>query len=439
MKGFKRVCALWVVVVGLASFPMHVRAETLEQRVERLDQTVIELLNTVNKQSEKIQEQEQVIRELRRQVETSKGLAERVTVPHEPHLDKHLLHEQSGLGEQLGNIKIGLGLTGVVQGTVNAEDVSGEDSDQTDGSWSMDLELESPIGDHGVAFVAIEAGQGEGLTDELGGLFHGVNDDAGDTESRLEVTEAWYEHNFCEETVALTVGKLDLTNYVDSNAVANNETTQFLNSGLVNSIAVDFPEDNGAGVHVALYPNDMVELNFGWAESDADWEDIFDDGFAIGEVNFKLNLLEREGNYRFYAWWNGSDHVELEGDDDDEDGWGVGMSLDQQLTDDITAFFRTGYADDDVYEVEATWSTGAEMCGTMWNREKDVVGLAVSQAFINDDVDPDDTETLYEAYYRIVVNEYLAISPDIQLIDNPGGDNSNDTVFVFGTRGQLTF
>lgn len=439
MKEFKGVFASFVVVAVFAAFPMRVWAETLEQRVERLDQTVIELQNTVSKQNEKIQEQERVIKELRDQVEASEGLAEGVAVAREPHIDKHLLHERSGLGEQLGNIKVGLGLTGVVQGSIDAEDVSGEDNDQTDGSWSMDLELESPIGEHGLAFMLIEAGQGEGLTDELGSVFHGVNDDAGDSESGLEVTEAWYEHYFSEDTIVLTVGKLDLSNYVDGNAVANDETTQFLNTGLVNSIAVDFPEDNGAGVHVAVYPNDMVELNFGWGESDADWEDILNDGFGIGEVNFKLNLLDREGNYRFYTWWNGSDHVELDGNDDDDDGWGLGLSLDQQFTDDLTAFLRAGYADDDVYEVEATWSVGAEICGARWNREEDILGLALSQAFINDDVDPDDTETLFEVYYRIAINEHLAISPDIQIIDNPGGNNSNDTVFVLGTRAQLNF
>jgi hypothetical protein len=47
--------------------------------------------------------------------------------------------------------------------------------------------------------------------------------------------------------VIFTPGKGDLTNYFDTNAVANDETSQFLSSGLVNSVAVTFPEDNGAG------------------------------------------------------------------------------------------------------------------------------------------------------------------------------------------------
>jgi len=255
----------------------------------------------------------------------------------------------------------------------------------------------------------------------------------------LEVTEAWYEHYFCEERVVLTVGKVDLSNYVDGNAVANDETVQFLNTGLVNSLAIEFPEDNGAGVHVGVYPAEWIELNFGWAESDADWEDLFDNSFGIAEVNIKPGLLDREGNYRLYVWTNGSDKAEIDGTDTDEDGWGVGVSLDQQLTDNVTVFLRAAYEDDDVYEVESAWSIGAEVRGTKWNRENDALGIAVAQAFVNDDLDPDDTETLVEIYYSYAVNDQLSISPDLQIIDRPGGDSDNDTVVVLGARAQVNF
>jgi len=408
-------------------------ADTLEEQIGKLNQTVQQLQELVRQQGDQIKQQQETIETLKQDMgspETARALT--------PHLDKHILHEELGVGEQLGNLHIGVGLTGVVQGSNDAEDISGEGDDQTDGSWSMDLEIEAPIGESGLAFALIEAGQGEGLTDELA-VFHGVNDDAGDSGSSLEVTEAWYEHYFCEERVVLTVGKVDLSNYVDGNAAANDETVQFLNTGLVNSLAIEFPEDNGAGVHVGVYPAEWIELNFGWAESDADWEDLFDNSFGIAEVNIKPGLLERDGNYRLYAWTNGSDKAEIGGTDTDEDGWGVGVSLDQQLTDNVTVFLRAAYEDDDVYEVESAWSIGAEVRGTKWNRENDALGIAIAQALVNDDLDPDDTETLVEIYYNYAVNDQLSISPDIQIIDNPGGDSDNDTVVVLGARAQVNF
>jgi len=409
-------------------------ATTLEQQLEELQKVVSQLQEVVARQEQQLAEQATIIKGVQNQMNPPE-LAKEI----EPHIDKHLLHERSGVGEQIGNLRVAVGLTGTVQGSIDAEEVSGEDSDQTDGSWSMDVELEAPIGESGLAFMLIEAAQGEGLTDELGSLYHSVNDDAGGTESRLEVTEAWYEHSFREGRVLLAAGKLDMTNYFDTNAVANDERFQFLNSAFVNSIAVEFPEDNGAGIRLAAYPSDWLGLGLGWAESDADWEDIANDGFAIAEVNLKPNFAGKEGNYRLYGWMNASDKEKLRGSGTHENGWGVGLSFDQKLTESLTAFLRAGYEDDDVYPVEATWSTGAQIQGTRWNRENDMLGFAVSQAILNDAVEPDDTETLLEAYYSIAVNEHLFVSPDIQIIDNPSGDNDNDTVFVLGARAQVNF
>ncbi len=435
MKGLTRGLALAAVAMAAMLPASRSHADTVEQQLEELKQMVTQLQEVVQQQGQTIRHQEQLIRDLQAQLPSPEEMARMF----EPHLDKHILHDRSGVGEQLGNLRIAVGLTGVVQGSIDGEDISGENRDRTDGSWSMDLELESPVGERGLAFMLIEAAQGDGLTDELEGLFHNVNDDAGDSESGLEVTEAWYQHSFCDDRVALAAGKLDMTNYFDTNTVANDERFQFLNSGLVNSIAVEFPEENGAGALLAVYPSDLIQFSLGWAESDADWEDIANDGFGIMEVDFKPNLSEREGNYRFYAWVNGSDKEKLGDGDSHKNGWGVGLSFDQQLTDCLTAFLRAGYADKDVYEVEGTWSAGAEIRGRKWNRENDVLGFAVSQALISDRVEPDDTETLFEAYYSIMFSDQFRLSPDIQVIDNPGGDADNDTVTVLGTRAQVDF
>ena len=430
-----KIIAMTAAVLGVAllSLPAHADGDRLEQQLEKLTQTVVQLQEVVKQQDREIVKQRQLIDQLEqdmRSPETAQALA--------PHIDKHLTHTEAGIGEQLGNLHIGVGLTGIVQGSLDADDITPAGANHADANWSLDLEIESPIGEHGVGFVAIEAGQGEGLNDELG-VFHSVNGDAADSGSGLDVIEAWYEHYFRDDTVTLTVGKLDLSNYVDGNAVANDETAQFLNGGLVNSLAIEFPEDNGAGVHVGVYPNEFIELNFGWAESDADWEDVFNDSFVIGEINIMPGFLERDGNYRFYAWYNGSDKDSLDGSDTGEDGWGVGVSLDQQLTDNITVFARLAHEDDEVYEVETAWSLGVEISGAKWNRENDVLGIAIAQAILSDNISPDDSETLLEIYYSYAVNDQLFISPDIQIIDSPGGDDDNDTLFVLGVRGQVNF
>ena len=42
-----------------------------------------------------------------------------------------------------------------------------------------------------------------------------------------------------------------------------------------------------------------------------------------------------------------------------------------------------------------------------------------------------------EAYYNIEITPWLHITPDIQVIANPGGTESNDCSFVWGIRMQM--
>lgn len=425
-----------VVVMLLVGLAGAGSAEDVDVRQElrELRETVDELRRVVERQDKAIQDQQLIIDEMRQQMgspETAALLA--------PHIDTHLLHERSGVGEQLGNLRIAIGLTGVVQGSMNAEDAEGKNSDSIDGSWSADLEIESPVGEQGLAFLRVEAGQGEGLTDELSLLYQSINEDATENAGRFEVTEAWYQHYFVPEHLFLAAGKLDMSNYFDTNVVANDELFQFLNSALVNSIAIEFPEDNGPGAVVAAFPADWFEVLAGWAKSDAEWEDLDCDPFGIAEVNFRPLLWARPGNYRFYVWINESDKQRLDSTGSTGQGWGAGISFDQMITDDLIGFLRAGLEDDDVYEVEGAWSIGAELRGTAWNRGDDVLGFAIAQALINDKIEPNDTETLFEAYYSIFVNEQFHLSPDIQIIDNPGGNSRNDALVVLGARAQVDF
>lgn len=351
--------------------------------------------------------------------------------------------------EQLWNLTFRLGATGIIQGTVNNGDNNASEGNTADANWSVDLEVGAPIGQSGQAVILIEAAQGDGLTDEVGvgNALFGVNDDAGDSKARLEVMEVWYEHKLWDDHTTFTLGKVDLTNYFDGNAVANDETTQFLATGLVNSIAVEFPDDNGAGARLTVSPTPWLDLSAGWAEADADYEDVFEDGFAILEIDLKPTIGTRPGTYRFYVWRNWGDHMPFNDPTSPTDAnWGVGISLDQQLLEPLTVFFRWGIQDEDVSVIKAAWSAGLESRGLWWGRPNDVVAVAVGQAFLSSTFAhsveaPTNTadELFIEAYYRVVFNAYLAFSAHLQVIDNPGGDAALDTVTVLGGRVQLNF
>jgi hypothetical protein len=391
----------------------------------------------------------------------------------------HKRHPEHPLTE----LNITGGLTGVIQGSgdVPRWSESGSDWDYESAAYatgSMDLVIEFPIANDHLASVFLEAGAGDGLqpvieeavSDGVGEdveLLHGTNDDAigfGESgESDVHVLEAWFEGSYFDERLTLTVGKVDLTNYLETNAVANDETAQFLSSGFVNNLVVDFPDDNGPGMRLTVAPLDLVEINLGVADAGAEWDNIFDDGFGMLEVNLMSKIGELEGNYRLYGWLSDKDQVnfadqeryEEEGRPDaeykakEDFGYGYGISADQQLPGGLTVFGRIGVADDDIYAVKTAWSAGARLSGGLWNRPDDVIAFAYGEAILNED-HPDwqglkdedirvEDERQLEVYYSLAVNENIAISPDVQLIMNPAGVAEVDDIWVFGTRVQINF
>lgn len=365
------------------------------------------------------------------------------------HVDKHITHAEGPAFVDGINIAAGITMTG--QGTSGNDENTSAD-DVIDGSISADLEISAIMGDHGEAFIAFEAGNGTGLAGEFdfnadgeADLYWGFNADAG-PESTVDITEAWYEHTFAEGMVMVTVGELDLSNYFDGNEIANDETTQFLADGFINDPAIEFV--GGPGVRLTVSPAEIINLSIG-AQSDG-WESLDEKGFLIAEADIKPKLGDLQGNFRFYVWTNRDDHTDAgDASKTTENGLGFGISADQQVLDFLTLFARLGIRDDDLveYEFDTAWSGGAALNGNLWNRDNDVLGLAYGQAMLADHQEdtlkaagtrPGD-EGHFEAYYNLVVNEHVTISPDLQVITNAQGDDDFKTVVISGVRGQFTF
>jgi carbohydrate-selective porin OprB len=365
------------------------------------------------------------------------------------HVDKHITHAEGPAF--VDGISIAAGVTMSAQGTSGNDENAAAD-DAFDGSISADLELSTKMGGNGEAFIALEAGSGTGLTDEfdLNGdgesdLYWGFNADVG-PDSTVDMTEAWYEHTFADGMVILTVGKLDITNYFDGNEVANDETTQFLTDGFVNDPTIEFI--GGPGVRLTVSPSDIIHISIG-AQSDG-WEDLDEKSFLIAEADFKPKIGELQGHYRFHVWTNRGDHTDAgDASKTGEHGVGFGISADQQVMDFLSLFARLGMRDDDLteYEFDTAWSGGTAISGSLWNRSNDILGLAYGRAITANHrkdtlrasgKNPGD-EGHFEAYYNLVLNDHVTISPDLQVVTNAQGDKDFKTVVIGGVRGQFTF
>jgi hypothetical protein len=355
----------------------------------------------------------------------------------------------------LGGLRTGIGATFVVQGTNNAngDALSAKGEDVTDASYSIGMSFEKEFGDHGKAFLNVETGDGAGAEDELR-VFSNVNRDADDSDNSMTVTEAWYEHYFNAAPVRLMAGKIDGTVLVDTNEYANDETTQFLGRAFRNSPAIEFP-DNAAGMRLEIEPSDAVNVSFLMMDGDSDWEDIVEKGFYAAQMNLMPGFFDRPGNYRLITWLSDREHTKWrDSSATKENSYGFGLSFDQEMTDVLGAFLRYGWQDPDVYlngedfSIEQAWGAGIQLKGSLWNREDDVLGAALGWVMPSGEYKnagsnlKAEDEGHFEAYYSYKVNQNLTLSPDIQVIWNPYGDdasNGNSTITVLGMRGQLDF
>lgn len=364
-------------------------------------------------------------------------------------------------------LEISAGGTMVVQGTSNVNNAAADIEkkvSRTDAAYSADIMVEREIAETGgTAFLHLEAGGGTGLDDDLT-LYSPVNYDAADSGDNLQVSELWYEQSLARDRAAITIGKMTPLAYFDNNEIANDETTQFLSTMFNNSPVIEFP-GYSAGVRVGYLPVEAVEIDYAAFDGDGDWERLADRLFQIAQIGLTTNPEGRTGHYRVLGWHSQMPHTRwMDLSKEKEAAYGFGLSFDQALTDAVTAFCRYGWQDprvynpdvmatgDHTYSLEQAWSAGLQVEGASWGREQDVLGLAVGQVFASPDYKKAGSSTVsepnakaeghLEAYYRIAVNKSLSISPDVQYIWNPfGQDVADDTagIFIGGMRTQVDF
>ena len=88
-------------------------------------------------------------------------------------------------------------------------------------------------------------------------------------------------------------------------------------------------------------------------------------------------------------------------------------------------------------------SGGIELKGTLWGRADDNIGIGY--AFLdggnkpNDDGFVTDTSQIFEAYYRIVMNEYFALTLDGQYMNDKYIAGTGPSGYVLGARGTVEF
>ncbi|MGM0428243.1 MAG: carbohydrate porin [Thermodesulfobacteriota bacterium] len=263
---------------------------------------------------------------------------------------------------------------------------------------------------------------------------------------RIRLQRLYYTQNFLNDRAFVAFGKTDGETYLDTNAFANDSRSQFTGQPLVDNPVLDDEDEYAPFLALGGRPVKGLHLliltqSSSWPMGDHQkeiWEDMADHPLVAVQATFSPRLDGHQGNYRLYGWLQSYDHPSLVAAGY-EKGWGIGLSLDQWVTEDVGLFARLGHQNDHVYEVPWFWSAGVSVKDLIPGREGDTFGLGMSGLKANPNTPNEGTEIHLEAYYRIRLSRHFLISPDLQYVLNPLGNNDETGIFASMLRAEFCF
>jgi hypothetical protein len=291
---------------------------------------------------------------------------------------------------------------------------------------SADLFFTAHIAQHTVFFADVVGLSGPPPDLETGGLtlLNGFSARLV-RQNELNLREAWLRTEVFSQKLSLVAGRLDLTNYFDHNAAANDETRQFLSDALVNNPTLNLAV-NGSGLAAVYDPKGGFVFKVGLQQSKTDATNLSESLYSLGEIGYVTRLPGLgEGNYRF---WGRNDNSTS------RNRTGYGTSLDQKLAPKVTWFGRYGSAQADIKH-DHFYSTGLQFANGAGFYPGDVWG--VGYAHYDQGIGP--KERLTEGYYSFGISEKFRLSFHLTHVLEKKPDTPTVGFLVPGIRLQASF
>ncbi len=273
----------------------------------------------------------------------------------------------------------------------------------------------------------------------LGAWGADLEDDVTDINGRNRdyLLTAWYKHNFqFREDLSLgtTDGIIDARDYIGDNGYADDEYTQFMNEAFVNSSNTFVPSyDTGGVLEFDYGPFSMrgVYMNIGRNDNDKN--------FHYGAIQLQYADENRfgEGLYNVVLNTSSNDFEDPDGDDE-ETPQTVLFNAGQELGDIFAVWGRFGFSNNDAsVPYYALYSGGVNIVGGPWKRPDDNIGIAFGYL---DGGNQDISFThVAEIYYRLVFNDYMAVTADVQYMKDNVRDGEDPKGFILGLRAVTEF
>ncbi len=359
-----------------------------------------------------------------------------------------------------------------------------------------------------------ELSGGRGLSYSVGvaGAFNGETYRIGDPEPLVSIARAYFQQNIAlgntgyenidddvnqfggkipSSRITISAGKFSISDFYDKNNYSHDPRSQFLNWSLMSNGAWDYPA-NTKGYTLGF----VAELiKPGWSvrissvavpkiANHREMEYVFGKAHSeTFEFEKKLNISKRNGVIRFLVSYSAErspsyaeglnalktgdtfllDVISGNAENNVYGGkkFGLGLNLEQEITNDISSFARVGWNDGKYVtwaftEIDQTAHAGLSIKGTGWKRNDDVVGIAFDvngissehreflknggYGFIIGDGNLNyGHEAIVETYYSAKLHENFWLTFDYQFVNNPGYNKDRGPVNVFSARAHIAF
>lgn len=286
----------------------------------------------------------------------------------------------------------------------------------------------------------------------------------------------------------LTLGNFSALDIFDDNAYAKDPRVHFMNASFMAPLSYDYAADArgfGWGFAVEWYQDDWV-VRFGRMTGPKE-PNMLPIDFRIMkhygdqlELEHAHTLLDKPGKIRLLAWRNRAnlasfrdalDYLKTNPDSDPQTilyvrngekiKYGVGINIEQAITDQLGFFLRAMKADgrSETYaftETDASIGTGLSLKGGAWGRGMDTLGLAFAHNglskerrdylaaggisfFIGDGKLNYRPEQIFETYYSLHLGKNTFLSADYQRMRNPAYNADRGPANFYALRFHAEF
>ena len=228
------------------------------------------------------------------------------------------------------------------------------------------------------------------------------------------VTNLHWKQYLFDKRLAFVIGKIDVTDYIDPYAMMN-PLTHFINLSFSTNPTIAVP-NQGLGFAAGGMLTDRIYLQGGFGDANgqptaAGFNTFFDDSEFFSYVELGVTSAQDRlfvDNVHL-TLWHTDDRVAA----GTPEGHGVAFTMQKFFSDKWLPFFRFGYSDGDAALLQTVFSTGLGLHAQKPGRRGNRIQLGKpSDGTLRD-------QFTSEAFYRFQLTQFLAITPDVQLVVDP--------------------